>query len=156
MAWAQSLHYVRYERQIRMAEIPITRIIDIREPHGFKLHAARWNGEHEPLDVYVRSKQEWFDWNRWRYSKNEFSRQYIFSLIDFYPETDMWLFGGIYEVVKRNNIPHSYSYEIEELSEYSAYVGRLKVKLRHLRTYRRRQRRSQRLQGHFTCELLTP
>lgn len=112
-----------------MTEISITQVIKIDEPRKFKFHAARWNGEDQPLDVYVRDKNEWFNWNSWRNKKDEFSRQYIFSLIDFYPETDMWLFGGIYEVKKRSNIPKSLSYEIEELKEYSPYVGRLKVKL---------------------------
>lgn len=112
-----------------MIEIPITQIIKIDEPRKFKLHAARWNGEDQPLDVYVRNKDEWFDWNTWYGKRDEFSRQFIFSLIDFYPETDMWLFGGIYEVMKRNNIPNSNSYEIKELTEYSVYIGRLKVKL---------------------------
>ena len=112
-----------------MTEIPITKIIQIDEPYKFKFHAARWNGEHQPLDVYVRDKNEWFEWNTWRNNKDEFSREYIFSLIDFYPENDMWLFGGIYKVLKRNNIPNEHSYEIEELTEYSPYVGRLKVKL---------------------------
>lgn len=113
-----------------MTEIPITQIIVINEPHKYKFHAARWNGVDQPLDVYVRDKDEWFGWNTWYNTRDEFSRQYIFSLIDFYPETDMWLFGGIYEVLKRNNKPHSNSYEIKELIEYSAYVGRLKVKLK--------------------------
>ena len=112
-----------------MTEIPISQIIKIDEPRKFKFHAARWNGDSQPLDVYVRDKKEWLLWNTWRSSKDEFSRQYIFSLIDFYPENDMWLFGGIYEVVKRNESPNSHSYEINELIEYSAYVGRLKVKL---------------------------
>lgn len=112
-----------------MNPIPITNLIKINDPRKYKFHAARWNGGDQPLDVYVRDKNEWFKWNTWRSNKNEFSRQYIFSLIDFYPETDMWLFGGIIEVAKRSNIPHSHSYEIKEQIEYSAYVGRLKVKL---------------------------
>lgn len=112
-----------------MSKIPITQLIKIDEPRKFKLHAARWNGVDQPLDVYVRDKNEWFHWNTWRNNKDEFSKQYIFSLIDFYTETNMWLFGGIYEVIKRNNVPKSHSYEIKEIVEYSAYVGRLKIKL---------------------------
>jgi len=111
-----------------MSEIPITQIFKIDDPTKYKFHAARWNGDEQPLDVYVRDKNEWFHWNTWRNNKDEFSRQYIFSLIDFYPETDTWLFGGIYEVLKRG-IPKSHSYEIKEIVEYSTYVGRLKVKL---------------------------
>ena len=112
-----------------MSDIPITKIISIDDPHKFKFHAARWNGEDQALDIYVRDKKEWLGWNTWRNRKDEFSREYIFSLIDFYPEKNMWLFGGIYEVVKRNNIPDSHGYEIKELNEYSDYVGRLKIKL---------------------------
>lgn len=112
-----------------MSDIPITKIISIEKPNEYKFHAARWNGGDQPLDVYVRDKNEWFDWNTWRNSKNEFSRKYIFSLIDFYPENNMWLFGGIYEVIKRNDVPDSHSYVIKELDEYSDYIGRLKIKL---------------------------
>lgn len=112
-----------------MGDIPISKLINIDDPRNFKLHAARWSGEDQPLDVYVRNKREWFEWNMWRNKNNEFSRKYIFSLIDFYHESDMWLFGGIYEVLKRNNIQCSHRYEIKELHEYSDYVGRLKVKL---------------------------
>ncbi|MEA2031110.1 MAG: GIY-YIG nuclease family protein [candidate division Zixibacteria bacterium] len=113
-----------------MSKIPVSQLINIDNPKEFKLHAARESDEDKPLDVYVRDKKEWFDWNRWRNHKNEFSRKYIFSLIDFYPERDMWLFGGIYEVVKRNKTPQSHSYEIKELTEYSDFIGRLKIKLK--------------------------
>ena len=108
----------------------MTNIIQVDEPSKYKFHAARWNGDDQPLDVYVRNKKEWFEWNTWRNTKDEFSRDYIFSLIDFYPENDMWLFGGIYKVLKRNNVPMEHSYEIEELTEYSPYIGRLKVELK--------------------------
>ena len=87
-----------------MSDIAITDLIKIDNPYDFKFHAARWNGDIQPLDVYVREKKAWFGWNTWRNSKDEFSRQYVFSLIDFYPENDTWLFGGIYKILKRNNI----------------------------------------------------
>ena len=116
-----------------MSDIPVTEIIKIDNPEEYKFHAARWNKEYQPLDVYVRDKEEWRGWNTWgRSTKDDFSRKYIFSLIDFYHETDVWLFGGIYEVTKRNfDAKHTDNerYEINELKEYSNYVGRLKVKL---------------------------
>lgn len=31
--------------------------------------------------------------------------------------------------MKRNNVANSHSYEIQELTEYSSYIGRLKIKL---------------------------
>ena len=118
-----------------MCDISISNLINIDEPENFKFHAARgyWDdGEKkwvEPLDVFVRDKNEWINWNRWRGKRDDFSRNYIFSLIKFYHESDMWLFGGIYEVLKDNEVQYSHSYEIKELDEYSVYVGRLKVRL---------------------------
>jgi len=112
-----------------MLNIAVTDLIKIDDPKKFKFHAARWNGYNQPLDVYVRDKSEWFQWNTWRNNKDELSRQYVFSLIDFYPENDIWLFGGIYEITKRNNVANSHSYEIKELTEYSPYIGRLKISL---------------------------
>ena len=41
-----------------MSDIPITKIISINDPHKFKFHAARWNDKDQPLDVYVRDKNE--------------------------------------------------------------------------------------------------
>ena len=113
-----------------MAAIPVTDIIRIDAPKRFKLHAARWNKIDQPLDVFVRDRVEWFGWNTWRNDKDEFSREFIFSLMDFYPESDMWLFGGIYKVLKRNPVVRNHSCEIEELPEYSAYLGRLKIRLK--------------------------
>ncbi len=112
-----------------MCEIKLSELINIQTPSEYKFHAARQNGVGEhPLDVFVRNKDEWFGWNTWRNPKNEFTRKYIFSLIDFYPEVDTWLFGGIYEVLERNNTPNTHGYKIKELTEYSHFVGRLKIK----------------------------
>lgn len=112
-----------------MSKILIQSLFNLQVPSDYKFHCARWNREREPLDVYVESKSDWFDWNTWRSSKDEFTRKYIFSLIDFYPENDIWLFGGIYEVLERSNVPNSHSYKIRELTEYSSFVGRLKIHL---------------------------
>ncbi len=109
--------------------IPITKIISIENPKNYKLHAARWTGEDEPLDCYVTNKDDWLYWNKWRGKKDDFNRQYIFSLMDFYPETNMWLFGGIYKVIGKANTNNDFNYEIEELNEYADYVGRLKIKI---------------------------
>ena len=62
-----------------MSDIPITEIIRIDEPKKYKLHAARNSGKTEPLDAYVRSRDEWVKWNRWRSNKDDFSKNiYIF------------------------------------------------------------------------------
>lgn len=106
------------------AEIPLTKIVEIQEPKKYKLHVARWNGKDEPLDVYVRD--EWRDWNTWRSTKDEFSRQYVFSMMDFYHESNMWLFGGSYEVTGRGE-KNSHSYKLRDLPEHAPFIGRLKI-----------------------------
>lgn len=112
-----------------MSDIPVTKIIRINNPNEYKLHAARRNNDDEqPLDVFVRDKDDWRGWNAWRNQKNEFNRHYIFSLMDFYHESDMWLFGGIYEVIERIDIGAN-GYVIKDLEQYSCYVGRLKIQM---------------------------
>jgi hypothetical protein len=99
-------------------------------PEHFKLHLACWNGIHQPLDVFVRDRAEWDNWNRWRGVRDDFSRDYIFSLIDFYPEKDRWLFGGAYRVLSRKRVNHAPSYDIEILEDSRPLIGRLKLHLK--------------------------
>jgi len=112
-----------------MPVIPISQLIPIEHQRNYKLHAARFNHEQQPLDVYVGNKEEWLNWNRWRNAKNEFNREFIFSLIDFYPESEKWLFGGIFRVIERKSTFGRHGYGIEEVAEYSNLVGRLKIHL---------------------------
>ena len=112
-----------------MVDIKVSEIIKIENVRDYKFHAARWNKYDNPLDVFVRDRNEWYHWNTWRNQKDEFSREYVFSLIDFYPETDMWLFGGIYKIISRKDVPYKHSYKVEEMVEFSKYIGRLKIYL---------------------------
>ena len=67
----------------------------IDRPAAFKLHFARWDKENQPLEVWTRDKREWQGWQEYRPAKDDFNRPLIFSLIQFYHETDIWLFGGM-------------------------------------------------------------
>ena len=104
-------------------EIAANKLLPIKNIRDYKIHFAVWNYEEEPLDVYVRDPDEWKAWNSWRGGRNDFSRKYIFSLMRFYHQRDKWLFGGIFEVIKRN--PDSYSIELAAL--HQEYVGRLLI-----------------------------
>lgn len=110
--------------------IKLTDIIPIGNLYDYKLHLACWNKHDQPLDVFVRSKDEWNDWNSWRSHKDDFSRKYIFSLMDFYPEAEMWLFGGIYKVLSRGTKNYSRSYKVRLLENSKEFIGRLKVHLK--------------------------
>jgi len=94
---------------------------------NYKLHLACFNGIEQPLDVYLRDRGTWVDWNAWRGNKNDFNREYIFSLIQFYHESDKWLFGGIFRIVKRfddwKDTEVGYGLELTEL--HKELIGRL-------------------------------
>ncbi len=106
----------------------IQSIFDVDNPSEYKFHAARWNGEHQPLDVFTRDREEWVNWNRWRGQKNDFNRRYIISFIDFYPERWIWLFGGIFEVTARQPMAGP-TYEILPCDRGANLIGRLKISL---------------------------
>jgi hypothetical protein len=110
--------------------IHLPHIFPIKNPEQYKLHLACWNGEEQPLDVFVRDRSEWDGWNSWRGARDDFSRDYIFSLMDFYPEHDSWLFGGVYRVLSRTPTNHTRSYKVELLEESQPFIGRLKLLLK--------------------------
>lgn len=99
-------------------------ILSISSPENYKLHFARWNGENQPLEVWVRDKQEWQSWQEYRPARDDFNRPFIFSLIQFYHEPDIWLFGGVFRVLQR----HADRYEVELASDAANFLGRLKLR----------------------------
>lgn len=103
--------------------IALADIWPITAPDRYKIHFARWNGEKEPLESWVRSRREWQIWNEYRPSQNAFNRPFIFSVMRFYHEPDAWLFGGIYRVLAR----HADRYEVELTEQGAGFIGRLKL-----------------------------
>ena len=99
-------------------------VLPIAEPETYKLHFSRWNGINEPLDVWVRDKREAQKWQEYRPANNAFNRNYIFSLIRFYHEPDTWLFGGVFEVLRR--LPDRYEVNLTRIG--AGFVGRLKLR----------------------------
>jgi len=121
----------RFDKDVTLGmDIQLSHILPLAHPEEFKLHLASWNGSDQPLDVFVRSRVSWDGWNRWRGKRNDFNRKFIFSLIDFYPEKDTWLFGGAYRVASRKKVTNGLGYEIESLKESEPFIGRLKISLK--------------------------
>ena len=90
----------------------------------YKVHFGRWNGKHQPLDLWVGDPSGWKEWQEYRPGRNEFNRPYIFSLMNFHHESGTsWLFGGIFCVSAR----HEDRYEVELLELGETFIGRLKV-----------------------------
>jgi hypothetical protein len=120
--------------------IVLTDIWKIETPTLYKVHFARWNGSVQPLEVFIRDRQEWQTWQEYYPGRNDFNRQYIFSLAQFYHEPDIWLFGGIYEVLSR----HADRYEVKLTEAGSGLIGRLKLRS----SYRERTTRAN-FENHY-------
>jgi len=103
--------------------ILLSDIWSIANPEDYKIHFARWNKHVEPLEVFVRDKKEWQGWQEYRPTRDEFNRPLIFSIVQFYHETDSWLFGGIYKVLER----HDDRYEVALQDDGRGFIGRLKL-----------------------------
>ena len=103
--------------------ILLKEIWPIEKWEDYKVHFARWNGDSQPLEVFVRDRTQWQGWQEYRPSKDDFNRPFIFSLAQFYHETDVWLFGGIFRVMAR----HDDRYKVELLDAGSGFIGRLKL-----------------------------
>lgn len=96
-------------------------IIRIDDPQKYKLHlACRTKEWISPLDEYVADPKKWLGWNEWRGRRNDWTREFVFSVMEFYPKPDAWLFGGVFKVLERNE-DH---YALEEVEEYEKFVGR--------------------------------
>jgi hypothetical protein len=105
-------------------DIPLSSLLAIAEREEYKLHFAKWDGRAQPLDDYLRDWDLWVGWQRYRPGRNDFNRPFIFSLISFYPESDIWLFGGIWRIMERRND----AYEVALDDQASAFIGRLKIR----------------------------
>lgn len=108
--------------------IKLSEILNFENANDYKVHLASWNGHNQPLDIFVSDKENWKEWNSWRGEKDDFNRKYIFSLIDYYHEPNIWLFGGVYKVTKRLQVTRAKGYEVELTDHFSQFVGRLKIK----------------------------
>lgn len=90
----------------------------------YKVHFGRYNGHNEPLDEWLVDRYNWVYWQEYFPGRNEFSRDFIFSLMNFYSEKDVWLFGGIFRVLAR----HEDRYKVELTDHGEAFIGRLKIR----------------------------
>lgn len=103
---------------------------NVNEDKEFKIHFARHNGKNaathnggeEPLDVFLRSEEEYKGWQEYKNKRKRFFK-YIFTLAKFYHENDTWLFTGIYKVNNNDGEKH----EVERLSDAEEFIGRLKI-----------------------------
>ena len=112
-------------------ELKLNQIMNLtkEEIQKCKLHLAVASDGCEPLDVFSRDFEEWKGWNEWRRNKNDFTRDFIFSLITDYHRPGKYIFGGLFQITKRfdNYEETEVGYEVELCSRFSPLVGRLVV-----------------------------
>ena len=122
-------------------------IWNIENPQNYKVHFARWSGEHYPLDVWLRDRAEWQGWQEYYPGRNHFNRSFIFALMQFHHEVDCWLFGGVYKVLALHHDaadPSRCYYQVELTNQGKDFIGRLKV----VYPYRDRSTRV-RMENHY-------
>ncbi len=110
----------------------------------YKIHFARDNKVVQPLDVWIRDRQEWQGWQEYYPGRNDFNKRFIFSLMQFYHETDTWLFGGVFEVLGRPDDRPNGRYEVQLTDQGQEYIGRLKIRS----SYRGRSTRKK-MESHY-------
>jgi hypothetical protein len=120
-------------------DLLLSDLLPLAQPTEYKLHFAR-RDKTRPLDDYLEGWDRWVGWQQYWPGRNDFNRPFIFSLMDFHPEPDIWLFGGIFQVLglcdKR--------YEVALMDHAAALIGRLKVRY----PYKTRMTRPY-LEGHY-------
>lgn len=106
----------------------LLKLTDIELQH-YKLHLASWNGQAQPLNDYLKGWEFWVGWNEWRSSRDDFNRNYIFSLIQFYHEPNRWLFGGIFKITNRHQdwAETEVGYDLELVDLHKDLIGRLVI-----------------------------
>jgi hypothetical protein len=95
-------------------------------PQNTKIHLATWNGEEEPLDVYLAGGFD--EWQRWQTRRN-FERRFVIALISL-PGVQRWLYAGTYASEGCDRIENRamYYYRLHERESCSEFGGRLVVK----------------------------
>lgn len=97
-------------------------ILNIAAPEEYKLHLACRDQDNHPLVDFVASRAKWqHDWNEWRGKRNDWTRPYVLSFMQFYPRANSWLFGGAFEVLETR--PDGY--RLQSMPAFEKYVGRL-------------------------------
>lgn len=119
-----------------MDAIPLAALLPVGfDATAFKAHFAVWNGFTQPIDVLANDPEEWKGWNSWRSVKDDFNREFIFSVAQDKHDATLWLFGGIWEVLNRRAEQQARSYTVALREDLMGpFIRRLYI--RHKRTGR--------------------
>ena len=114
-----------------MSDFPLSELLHFsdEEIQNYTLHLAKYNGYEQPLDVFARDFNEWCGWNEWRGGKDDFPRDFIFSLIKDYHRPTKYVFGGIFKIIQRYDdfAETNVGYKLELSDKFKPLIGRLIV-----------------------------
>ncbi len=120
-----------HHQQPALNPIPVRGLLGDLDPARCKLHCAVWNKWQQPIDVLASDWNEWVGWSRWRGERDHFNRDFIFTMARDPKTLDQWLFGGVFEVVRRNPIANARSYDLQLRDDLMGeYIKRLVVAFR--------------------------
>ncbi len=78
--------------------------------------------------MFARDWDEWVGWSRYRGKRDDFNRDFIFTVATDRNAPDERVFGGVFEVVKRRPTQGEGSYDIKLREDFmSAYIKRLMI-----------------------------
>jgi hypothetical protein len=119
--------------------IPLASLLGSVDPSRCKLHCAVYNGKAHPIDVLSNDWNEWEGWNSYRGPRDDFNRDFVFSLAQDRHDPTLWLFGGVFEVLARSGMPGERSYEIRLREDMMGpFIRRLFVRMTLVGRARRR------------------
>lgn len=96
----------------------------IENLNDYKIHFGRKSNGIEPLDEWVKDPEIWKGWQRTYRKNNPFNRNYNFSTMKL--ETDVWLFGGIFQVLNQpGDEDFDGEYKVELTYQWKSLIGSL-------------------------------
>lgn len=110
-------------------DLLLTKLKELEDHGGYRFHLAKplWeqNFKHCPLQDLARGDEVWKGWQYWKKGEkftDRFPKKYVVSFAQI--SGDRFLFGGIFEVVKR----YDDHYDVELKNHHKNLIGRLVVK----------------------------
>lgn len=118
---------------LRQDGIPVEALFPYLDWNEVKIHVAQKAGATRPLDVFTCSFDEWQNvWNGSFHNNHCWNRKYIFSMIELPAQPDLWLFGGMFEVLshhkgKSRRGKEGVLYEVDLVDVGKSMIGRLVI-----------------------------
>ena len=104
--------------------------LDLEDIGRTKIKFNQYNGEIEPMEVYLQNPEEVnTKWLFWRTKRRYFNVGEI-AICLFQLSWDTWLLSTIKKVVKEIGVLNGVNYEGEELEQYEPFFGRVILKYR--------------------------